>query len=252
MKVKSFMWLALAVCLPGFVVSCGKKQSGAQAGAETAAGAYKTMTVERSDKEFTRTYSATIRGRQDVSVMPQVSGTLTKVLVNEGEAVRRGQTLFVIDQVPYQAALNQARAAVGTAEASLATARLTYESKQTLYDQKVISDYELQTAKNALKTAEAAVAQARAAEVNARNNLSYTTVKSPADGVVGTLPYRPGSLVGPSMQTPLTTVSDNSQMYVYFSINENELLALGREYGSTAEALKKFPPVRLILSDGSE
>ena len=242
MKVKSFMWLALAVCLPGLVVSCGKKQSGAQAGAETAAGAYKTMTVERSDKEFTRTYSATIRGRQDVSVMPQVSGTLTQVSVTEGQTVRRGQTLFVIDQVPYQAALNQARAAVGTAEASLATARLTYESKQTLYDQKVISDYELQTAKNALKTAEAAVAQARAAEVNARNNLSYTTVKSPADGVVGTLPYRQGSLVGPSMQTPLTTVSDNSQMYVYFSINENELLALGREYGSTAEALKKFPP----------
>ena len=98
---------------------------------------YKTMTVERTDKEFDRTYSATIRGRQDVSVVPQVSGTLTKVLVNEGEAVRRGQTLFVIDQVLYQAALTQARAAVGTAEAALATARLTCESKQTLYDQKV-------------------------------------------------------------------------------------------------------------------
>ena len=89
MKVKSFMWLALAVCLPGLVVSCGKKQSGAQAGAETAAGAYKTMTVERSDKEFTRTYSATIRGQQDVSVMPQVSGTLTQVSVTEGQTVRR-------------------------------------------------------------------------------------------------------------------------------------------------------------------
>ena len=91
MKVKSFMWLALAVCLPGLIVSCSKKQAGdaSQAGAG-AAGAYKTMTVERSDKEFTRTYSATIRGRQDVSVMPQVSGTLTQVLVNEGEAVRRG------------------------------------------------------------------------------------------------------------------------------------------------------------------
>ena len=101
------MWLALAVCLPGLVVSCGKKQAGAPAGAG-APGAYKTMTVERTDKEFDRTYSATIRGRQDVAVVPQVSGTLTKVLVNEGEAVRRGQTLFVIDQVPYQAALTQA------------------------------------------------------------------------------------------------------------------------------------------------
>ena len=102
MKVKSFMWLALAVCLPGLIVSCGKKQAGdASQASAGAAGAYKTMTVERSDKEFTRTYSATIRGRQDVSVMPQVSGTLTQVSVTEGQTVRRGQTLFVIDQVPY-------------------------------------------------------------------------------------------------------------------------------------------------------
>lgn len=153
--------------------------------------------------------------------------------------------------MPYQAALTQARAAVGTAEASLATARLTYESKQTLYDQKVISDFELQTAKNALKTAEAALAQARAAAMNAQNNLSYTVVKSPVDGVVGVLPHNPGALVGPSMQEPLTVVSDNKDMYVYFSINENELLTLAREYGSTAEALKKFPKLALMLSDGT-
>lgn len=142
---------------------------------------------------------------------------------------------------------------MGTAEAALATARLTYESKQTLYDQKVISDFELQTAKNALKTAEAALAQAqaRAAAMNAQNNLSYTVVKSPADGVIGVLPHNPGALVGPSMQTPLTVISDNKDMYVYFSINENELLTLAREYGSTAEALKKFPKLALMLSDGT-
>lgn len=87
--------------------------------------------------------------------------------------------------------------------------------------------------------------------MNAQNNLSYTVVKSPADGVVGVLPHNPGALVGPSMQTPLTVVSDNKDMYVYFSINENELLTLAREYGSTAEALKKFPKLALMLSDGT-
>lgn len=246
------MWLALAVCVPGLIVSCGKKQAGGQqAAAGATAGAYKTITVERTDKTFERVYSATIRGRQDVAVMPQVTGTLMKTCVNEGEVVRRGQTLFVIDQVPYQAALTQAQATVGTAEASLATARLTYESKQTLFDQKVISDFELQTAKNALTTAQAALSQAKAAELNARNNLSYTTVKSPADGVVGVLPFNPGALVGPTMQTPLTTVSDNKDMFVYFSINESEMLTLTREFGSTAEALKKFPKLGLRLSDGT-
>jgi membrane fusion protein (multidrug efflux system) len=96
------------------------------------------------------------------------------------------------------------------------------------------------------------VAQAKAQVVNARNSLSYTVVKSPSDGVVGTLPYRQGALVGSSMPKPLTTVSDNSQMYVYFSLNESELLKLAREYGSIDSAVVNMPPVRLLLVDGSE
>ena len=213
---------------------------------------YAVMTVTPAERVLTANYSATIRGRQDIDVYPQVSGTLTRLCVTEGQEVRRGQVLFVIDQVPYRAALETATANVEAAAAALATAELTYESRQELNRRKVVSDFDLKTTRNAWLSAKAALAQARAQEVNARNNFSYTEVKSPSDGVVGMLPYRVGTLVGPSgMPEPLTTVSDNSEMYVYFSLTENQLLSLTRRYGSKGAALKNLPEVELQLNDRS-
>ena len=212
---------------------------------------YATMKVEAADKELATSYSATIRGRQDIDIYPQVSGTIEKLCVTEGQTVRRGQLLFVIDQVPYRAALKTATANVEAARAAMATAELTYKSNKELYAQKVVSEFSLKTAENTFLTAKAQLTQAEAQETNARNNLSYTEVKSPSDGVVGALPYRAGALVSASIPYPLTTVSDNSDMYVYFSMNENQLLALTRQYGSMDEALKNMPEVELVLNDNS-
>lgn len=212
---------------------------------------YATMTVTTADKELSTSYSATIRGRQDIDILPQVSGTIERLCVSEGQKVRRGQILFVIDQVPYKAALTTALANVEAAKAALATAELNYESNKELYAQKVVSEFTLKTAKNNYLTAKAQLSQAEAQEVNARNNLSYTEVKSPSDGVVGMLPYRVGALVSPSMVQALTTVSDNSDMYVYFSMTENQLLSLTRQYGTMDEAMKNMPEVQLELNDGS-
>jgi len=213
--------------------------------------AYPVAKVARESVETTADYPATIRGRQDVQIYPQVEGKLTAVRVVEGQRVIKGQTLFVIDQVPYRAALQTAVANVKAARAAMATARLTCEGKRELYAQKVISRFELSTAENALQAAGAQLAQAEAQEVNARNNLSYTVVKSPADGVVGTIPYRVGALVNSSVQQPLTTVSDNSEMYVYFSMPENSMLALIRRYGTVDQTLKRMPGVSLRLNDGT-
>ena len=212
---------------------------------------YATMTVSTSEKTLSNNYSASIRGKQDIDIYPQVSGFITKLCVAEGESVKKGQVLFIIDQVPYQAALNTAIANVEAAKASVATAQLTYESKQELYKNKVVSEFDLKTAYNTLLSAKAQLAQAEAQEVNARNNLSYTEVKSPSNGVIGTLPYRVGALVSASLPKPLTTVSDNSEMYVYFSMTENQLLALTRQYGDMDEALKNMPEVELRLNDNS-
>lgn len=240
-------WFMTALgCMLLLSSSC-KESSGGQPVAE-----YATMAVTPTDKVLTTSYSATIRGRQDIEIYPQVSGTLTRLCVTEGQEVRAGQVLFVIDQVPYRAALQTATANVEAATAALATAKLTFESKKELFAKKVVSSFDLQTAENAWLSAKAGLAQARAQEVIAQNNLSYTEVKSPANGVVGTLPYRVGALVAPQgMPQPLTTVSDNSNMYVYFSLTENQLLSLVRQYGSKQGILEQLPEVELQLNDKS-
>lgn len=212
---------------------------------------YAVLTVSTTDREIPTAYSASIRGRQDVNIYPQVSGTISQLLVKEGDRVRKGQTLFVIDQVPYRAALQTAEANVAAAKATVSTAQLAYESKKELFARNVVSQFDLSTSENTLLSAKAQLAQAEAQRVNAANSLSYTVVKATSDGIVGTLPYRIGALVSPSMPQPLTTVSDNSQMYVYFSMNENQLLGLTRQYGSTQATLEQMPDVLLQLSDGS-
>lgn len=245
MNKKAFICIALAA---GALSACHK---GGQ-GQEEQVAHNKTMVVQAQDCVVEETYPASIRGRQDIAIMPQVAGTLTKLCVVEGERVRKGQVLFIIDQVPYRASLETAEANVEVAKSSVATAELVYQSKQKLYADSVISDFDLQTAKNSYLSAKAGLAQADAALVIAKNNLNYTEVKSPSDGVVGILPFRVGALVSPQMTTPLTTVSDNSVMYVYFSMTENQWLALARQYGSKDAALRNMPAVSLILNDGSE
>ena len=225
--------------------------NGKQKQQETPITVFKTTKVAKSDITLESKYNATIRGRQDVEVYPQVSGTLQKILVTEGQNVKKGQAMFIIDQVPFQAALNTAEAALKSAQAQEATAQLSYDSRKQLFDQQVVSEFDLQTAHNSLLSAKAAVAQAQAQVINARNSLSYTVVKSPADGVVGILPYRQGALVGPSIPQSLTTVSDNNQMWVYFSMNEAQFLQLTRENGSVEKAIEEMPDVNLQLVDGT-
>lgn len=212
---------------------------------------YNAMILETASRALSSTYSATIRGKQDVDIRTKVQGYITDIKVKEGSIVRQGQTLFVIDQVPYQAALATAEANVDVAKAQVDAAELSAKSKEMLFKEDIISDFDLRMARTQLASAKAQLAQARANELTASNNLSYTLVKSPVDGVVGTLPFRVGTLVSPSDATPMTTVSDNSDMYVYFSLSESQVLSLKRQYGALEYALQKMPEVKLRLSDGS-
>lgn len=247
-KSNNKTWMQM-LGLAGCIVLATACQQPAESQLSTAG--YETMKISRSDQTLNTAYSATLCGRQDIDIYPQVSGTIQQLCVAEGDKVRQGQTLFILDQVPFQAALNTAIANVKAAKAALATAELNYDSNKELFAQKVVSDFTLTTAKNSYLTAQATLAQTEAQEVNARNDLSYTVVKSPSDGVVGTLPYRVGALVSPSIPQPLTTVSDNSTMYVYFSITENQLLSLVRQYGTPDSALVQMPDLQLRLNDQS-
>lgn len=246
--MKKVNWLitalaaAVAAAMP---ISC--RQQGEAGKTRT----YDVIVLEPVSRELSSTYSATIRGKQDIDIRPKVSGYITEIHVREGSYVRKGSPLFIIDQAPYQAALQTAVANVNIAKAAVEAATLTLASKERLYSQDIISEYEYQLAATTLEKEKAQLELARANEVNARNNLSYTVVKSPADGVVGNLPFRVGTLVSPSDATPLTSVSDNSEMYVYFSMTERQVLGLTRAYGSLENALRMLPELELQLSDGT-
>ena len=240
---KTALW-ALAALL---FASCGQKsQNIGEAGND-----YAVVTLQPKDVELNTAYPATIKGMQDIEIRPKVSGYLTQLLVDEGATVRKGQALFKIDDVQYQAAVNQAVASVNVVKANINTQKLTVENKKMLHSKQIISDYDLQTAINQLASLEAQLQQAEAALQSARDNLRYCTVTSPGDGVVGVIPYRVGSLVSASSAQPLTTVSSINEMYVYFSMTEKQLLALTREQGGLNEALTNMPPVTLVLSDGT-
>lgn len=228
------------------IASCKQKVD-----SQKAAVTYPLLKVSPEDRTLTVSYSAVIEGKQDVEVRPQVSGFITDVFVKEGAKVKKGQTLFVIDTIPYAASYREAKAGVATAEAQLATAELSLEGSEDLYAEKVISDFELQTARNSYNSAVAALRQAQAAEASAAQNLSYAIVKSPVDGSAGMTSVRVGTLVSSTMSEPLISVSDNSQMYVYFSLPEKEVLSMIRQYGSIDNTIASFQPVTLTLSDGT-
>ena len=206
---------------------------------------YPVVEVGTQSAAMQSTYPAAIKGVQDVQICPKVSGFITKIHVKEGQTVGAGQVLFEIDNATYQAQVRQAQAAVNTAKTQVNTAKLTYDNSKQLYDNKVIGDYELQTAQNTYEQARAGLAQAEASLANAREMLGFCYVKSPAAGVVGTLPYKVGTLV--SAQNVLTTVSDISSMEVYFSMNEKDVLQMSK----TGNGLDQLPAVKLQLSDGT-
>ena len=210
---------------------------------------YPVEEVKISSTEMQTTYPATIYGIQDVEIRPKMSGFLTQINVTEGQTVHAGQVLFVIDNETYQAAVRQAQASVNTAQSAVNTAKLTYENSKQLFDNRVIGEYELQTAENSYNSAKAQLAQAQAALASARENLSFCYVKSPASGVVGTLPLKKGALV--SASNVLTHVSDISQMEVYFSMTEKDMLEMAKSDGGLHGAVEQFPALRLQLADGT-
>ena len=213
---------------------------------------YETMEITLGDRTLTTGYSAAISGVQTVEIRPQVSGMITDILIEEGESVTKGQVLFIIDQTPYKAAYEIAVANVKSAEAALSTAQLILESNKNLYEQDVVSEFDLMTAQNDLTEAEARLALCKAEEVNASNNLSYTEVRSPVNGVASMIPYRVGALVNSSIAQPLVTVSDDSRVYAYFSMAENQMLDMVQQYGSLNNAIRQMPEVELIMSNGEK
>ena len=210
---------------------------------------YPVVTVGTSSTQMQTTYPATIKGVQDVQISPKVQGFITQINVREGQSVGAGQVLFVLDNATYQAQVRQSQASVNTAQAACNTAKLSYENAKKLFENKVIGDFELQSATNSYESAKASLSLAQAGLASAKEMLSFCYVKSPASGVVGTLPFKKGALVNTA--SVLTTVSNNSQMEVYFSLTEKDALAMSQAEGGQKAAMGALPNVQLQLADGS-
>ncbi len=209
------------------------------------------LTVSEESTTLQSGMPTTLEGENDVEIRPQIQGFLTKVCVEEGQKVTKGQTLFTIDQVSLQAAVDAAQAAVAVAQANVNTATTNMNNNKMLFEKNIISQPAYQTSVDAYNAAKAQYNQAMANLTSARKNLSYSVVTAPASGVVGSIDFREGSLVSPT--SLLTVLSNNSDMRATFSLNEKEILALTDDgKRSLQEAIKLMPQVTLTLANGEK
>ena len=250
-KVQSLLLLIPALLI---LSSCGNKdQKKAGAGAADQIQSYPVVALSARSTSLEIDYPATLEGIQNIDIRPKVDGFIEKIYVDEGATVKKGQLLFSINAPQYEQLVRTANAAISGAEADVNTAQLQVNKTKPLVEKDIISKYDLDAAQLTLQSRKAALARARAELVNAKVNLSYTRIESPVNGVIGSIPYKTGSLVSATSAQPLTTVSNISRVYAYFSMNEKQLLDFSRHYEgkNTAAQLKNIPAVSLVLSDGT-
>jgi len=248
MKTKNLAtWAAAATLVVGSLTSCGLDMP------KETQSSFETMTVEKSDIELPYKFSARMKGQNDVTVTPQVSGQLMKICVSEGQQVKQGQTLFIIDQRNAQLELEAAQANLQAALAQENSAKLEYESNKNLFDKKIVSSYMLNNSENAYKQAQAAVAQAKAAVNRAKVNLGFCTITASVSGLIGEIPVRAGDQVSP--MTQLTILSGNTSMYAEISITESIIESMVKEGVKAADKekiLNKLPDATFIMKSGTE
>ena len=248
MRKKNFMtWaVAIATAVSG-LTACGIDMP------QQTDSSFETMTVKKSDIELPYKFSARMKGKNDVTVMPQVSGQLMKICVSEGQQVKQGQTLFIIDQRNAQLELEAAQANLQAALAQENSAKLEYESNKNLFEKKIVSSYMLNNSENSYKQAQASVAQARASVNRAKVNLGFCTITANVSGIIGEIPVRVGDQVSP--MTQLTMLSGNTTMYAEFSVTEAIVEAMVKE-GMDAKDVEKYmanlPAATFVMKNGTE
>lgn len=247
MKKQSIKWVLALGTIVGGLVSCGLDVP------KEVHTSFETMIVKKQDIEVPIKFSAKMKGQTDVTITPQVSGQLVKICVTEGQLVKKGQTLFVIDSRNAQLNLESAQANLQAALASENSARLEYESNKNLFEKKIVSQYMLDNAENTYKQAKATVAQARASVNNAKVNLGFCTITAPVTGLIGEIPVRTGDQV--SLGTQLTMVSGNLQMDAEFSLPETlveKMVSAGAKASDRAKIMASLPEVTFVMKNGTE
>lgn len=234
-------------------ISCTNKPKSGQAGMAGQVKEYPVIAVKPQSTQLFKDYPTKLQGQQTVEIRSKISGYIEQILVDEGAFVHKGQVLFRLNANDVQATVRSAEAQVKVAEADIIAAKVNVEKTKPLVEKNIISKFDLESVESTLKAKEAQLAQAKANLENANANLQYTRITSPAEGTIGTFPFRVGSLVSSATAEPLTTVSNTRNMFAYFSLNEKEFLTItkGLEGKNLQEKLAKLPAVSLILADNS-
>jgi membrane fusion protein (multidrug efflux system) len=252
MKPSILFVMILVVCIA--VVSCAGKRP---AGPDTSAmplQEYLVLSISPKSTTLFFEFPATIQGEQNIEIRPKIDGYVDMIYVDEGATVKKGQALFRISAPQYEQEVRTAQADILIAEADVSAAEMQVNKVRPLVEKHIISKYELEGAQYTLQSRQAALAQAHARLANARTNLGYAAIESPVNGVIGTIPFKIGSLVSPGTAQPLTTVSNIGNIYAYFSVNEKDVLQFAKDTKgvSLQDGLASLPPVSLLLANGSE
>lgn len=229
--------------------ACGNQQN---TGVSHTLPKYPVAELQAQNIELFTSYPTNIQGKQDIEIRPRIDGFIDAIYVDEGAVVKKGQVLFKINSPQAEQALTSAKAAIEMAKASVNTAKTNVDRIEPLAKKGIVGEVQLTIAQDSYNTALASLQQAEAAYKNAKATKSWTDVTSPVDGLVGSIPFRLGSLV--SSANVLTTVANVNQIFAYFSMNEKEFMKLlERLEGDTqSEKIKHIPNVRLTLANGTE
>lgn len=211
------------------------------------------ITITTAPATTYQEFPASLEGKVNVEIRPQVDGYLSKIFVDEGAYVKAGQPLFKIEDHIYNEQLSNAKSSLLAAEANMQKAKVEVDRLSPLVENNVISDVQLKSAQAAYNAAKASAEQAKSVVGNAQINVGYTLIKAPVNGYIGRIPYKTGSLVGRGEDQPLTVLSDVSEVYAYFSMSEQDFIGFKDQFaGNTIEEkIKQVPAVELIQANDS-
>jgi membrane fusion protein (multidrug efflux system) len=252
---QNFVWVivvSIVLIVVSFVLYACNSSSGSP-GHEMAPPQLPVISVSTAPATTYQEFPASLEGKVNVEIRPQVEGYIEKIYVDEGAYVTAGQLLFKIDPRVYNQQLNNAKSNLAAAQANMERAKVEVDKLTPLVENNVISEVQVKTAKANYESAKATVEQSRAIVGNAEINVGYSIIRAPVGGYIGRIPFKIGSLVGKGEDDPLTMLSQVNEMYAYFSMSEPDFIAFKNRYeGNTLEEkLKHAPPIELVLANDS-
>lgn len=254
MKLPSKMISSLALFgwAVAMFVSCQDHQAEGADQASAAVPEFPVVAIETMDVVSEKIYPATLEGIENIGIRAKVDGYIEQIYVDEGQFVQKGQSLFRLETQALSQSAKAAQSSIQVAEAGVSLAEVEVERLKPLVEKGIVSEMELRTAEASLASAKSRLAEAESQYHSVRENIEYTNIKSPVTGVVGRLPYRRGTLVGRNEVDALTTVSNISEVYVYFAMNEKDFLNFTQsvEGSSMEEKIKSMPEVEFIMANG--